>query len=129
MENIFFKIKKTEFYQDINNFSYSLYELSNYKEKEIVYMKNAYDLQDAMEQCYCWEKVGHQIINKGALETIMNLMEEDLEHYKHEHKLNGDLNDFHKINILKLQECINVVKTIYKLFDFENYYLLYICIY
>lgn len=125
MDNTFFKIKKKELEKNKSDIFNIIYNYNKYKEYELVYFRKNYVLNNIIEKVLDKDFLEHENITKESLEKIINELQKELKICYNVEKENVE--DIAKR--LYLQGTLNSLEIIYKIFDFENNYLIYECIY
>lgn len=101
MDNTFYKANKTDYIDDITK-----------RYDEVVYFRKNYFLDDEISNIIDeWNWNDNAIISKEILEKLIKNLEKKLRRRK-----KYDPDDWHTVEILTV---------INKLFDFDNYYLIY----
>lgn len=127
MDNTFFRVKKTDL-KDKTCFDFIdelIYQSGKYDEYELVYFRKNYRLNEVIEDVLKEDYIECIRITKEQLKEIIEILNKDYE------KINSieDETEMQAIRRIYLDGTIRVLETIYKVFNFEEDYLIYECIY
>lgn len=124
MDNTFFKVSKKEL-KGKDYIHETIYESGKYKEYELSYFRKNYRLEEIIEKVFETDFIEYVIITKEKLKEIIDILNNDYKEIVNKEKET----DNDTINRIYLGGTISTLEIIYKLFNFEEDYLIYECIY
>ena len=126
MDNTFFRIKKDEI-KDINDIDGEMHRIvygenRKYDEYELMYFRKNYELNEVVGEILKTYPIDSYIISEEVLKEIHEKLHEKM------CKCNGKMFEETETEMwerLRITKTVEVLEVIMKLFDFENYYLIY----